>query len=457
METLAEKGLPRYQNAWKKIESVEKTGDRSLRLVFNEADSELPLIIGLRPILKKADWDGVNFAESSLRVPVGSGPYTIGAFEPGRFVTFQRNPDYWGRDLPLNRGVNNFDTIRYDYFVDSGVLFQAFTAGALSVYRESSPARWASEFDFPAVTSGDIVRAEIPHGRPSGMEGFVFNLRRPIFQEWRVRDALIHAFNFEFVNQTLNGGTFPRRTSYFSNSELAMGEGPADGRVLELLEPFAETLLPDALEAYGLPVSDGSPRNRSNMRRAAELLAEAGWTLTDGELRDGSGQPFAFNILLKNGQTEAVANVFVDALRQLGIKVGVQLVDQAQFNERLNDYDYDMIINAWDMSLSPGNEQMLYWGSAGVTEPGTRNYPGIDSPAAEAMIAAMLETRDREDFVAAVRALDRVLTTGRYVVPFWFSEVSFIAYKSDLAYPETLPVYGDWIGWLPEVWWHKQQ
>jgi peptide/nickel transport system substrate-binding protein len=296
METLAEKGLPRYQNAWKKIESVEQTGDRSLRLVFNEADSELPLIIGLRPILKKADWDGVDFAESSLRVPVGSGPYTIGAVEPGRFVTFQRNPDYWGRDLPLNRGVNNFDTIRYDYFVDSGVLFQAFTAGALSVYRESSPARWASEFDFPAVTSGDITRAEIPHGRPSGMEGFVFNLRRPTFQDWRVRDALIHAFNFEFVNQTLNGGTFPRRTSYFSNSELAMGEGPAEGRVLELLEPFAETLLPDALEAYGLPVSDGSPRNRSNMRRAAELLAEAGWTVTDGEMRDASGQPFAFNI-----------------------------------------------------------------------------------------------------------------------------------------------------------------
>jgi peptide/nickel transport system substrate-binding protein len=167
------------------------------------------------------------------------------------------------------------------------------------------------------------------------MEGFVFNLRRPIFEDWRVRDALIHAFNFEFVNQTLNGGTFPRRTSYFSNSELAMGEGPAEGRVLELLEPFAETLLPDALEAYGLPVSDGSPRNRSNIRRSAELLAEAGWTVTDGELRDGSGQPLAFNILLKNGQNEAVANVFVDALRQLGIKVGVQLVDQAQFNERL--------------------------------------------------------------------------------------------------------------------------
>ena len=455
METLAEEGQPRYRNAWEKVRSIEQTGERSFRLDFSEPDSELPLIIGLRPILKKADWEGVDFAQSSLRVPTGSGPYTIGAFEPGRYIRFERNPAYWGRDLPINRGLNNFDTIRYDYFVDSGVLFQAFTAGALSVYRESSPARWASEFGFPAVTSGAVVKAEIPHGRPSGMEGFVFNLRRPIFQDWRVRDALLHAFNFEFVNQTLNGGAFPRRASYFANSALAMGEGPAEGRVRELLEPFADSLLPDALEAYALPASDGSPRNRSNMRRAAQLLAEAGWTVQDGVLRDASGAPFAFDILLMNGQDEAVTNVFVDALRQLGIQVGVQLVDQAQYNERRNDYDYDMIINTWNMSLSPGNEQMLYWGSAGVSEPGTRNYMGVASPAAEAMIAHMLETRDEAEFVASVRALDRVLTTGRYVIPFGFPDVSYIAYKADLRHPEALPVYGDWIGWLPEVWWQE--
>ncbi|HRW14206.1 extracellular solute-binding protein [Amaricoccus sp.] len=455
METLAEEGQPRYRNAWEKVRSIDQTGERSFRLDFSEPDSELPLIIGLRPILKKADWEGVDFAQSSLRVPTGSGPYTIGAFEPGRYIRFERNPEYWGRDLPINRGLNNFDTIRYDYFVDSGVLFQAFTAGALSVYRESSPARWASEFGFPAVTSGAVVKAEIPHGRPSGMEGFVFNLRRPIFQDWRVRDALLHAFNFEFVNQTLNGGAFPRRASYFANSALAMGEGPAEGRVRELLEPFADSLLPDALEAYALPASDGSPRNRSNMRRAAQLLAGAGWTVQDGVLRDASGAPFAFDILLMNGQDEAVTNVFVDALRQLGIQVGVQLVDQAQYNERRNDYDYDMIINTWNMSLSPGNEQMLYWGSAGVTEPGTRNYMGVASPAAEAMIAHMLETRDEAEFVASVRALDRVLTTGRYVIPFGFPDVSYVAYKADLRHPETLPVYGDWIGWLPEVWWQE--
>jgi peptide/nickel transport system substrate-binding protein len=455
METLNEKGLPRYSNAWQKVSSVTRTGARSVRFEFDAADAELPLIIGLRPILKNADWDGIDFAESSLRVPVGSGPYVVGAFEPGRFVEFDRDPDWWGRDLAINRGVHNFDTVRHDYFADAGVLFQAFTAGALSVYRETNPQRWATDYGFPAAVSGEVVKAEIPHGRPTGMEGFVFNARRPIFADWRVRDALLHAFNFEFVNQALNGGGFPRRASFFANSPLAMGAGPAEGRARALLEPFAAELPPDALEAYALPASDGSERNRANMRRASALLEEAGWKAEGGVLRNAAGEPFTFEILLQSGQGEAAANLFVDALRQLGIEARVTIVDQAQYNERRNVYDYDMIIGAWAMSLSPGNEQTLYWGSDGVTTPGTRNYPGVASPAAEAAIAAMLATRDEAEFVAAVQALDRVLTTGRYVIPFWFSDVSRIAHKAQLAYPETLPVYGDWTGWLPEVWWMK--
>jgi peptide/nickel transport system substrate-binding protein len=455
METLNEKGLPRYSTAWQKVESVEQTGERSVRFAFNAADSELPLIIGLRPILKKADWEGVDFAASSLRPPVGSGPYVVGAFEPGRFIAFERDPDWWGRDLPFNRGQHNFDTVRYEYFTDAGVLFQAFTAGALSAYRELNPQRWANDYTFPAVASGEVVKAEIPHGRPSGMEGFVFNTRRPIFQDWRVREALIHAFNFEFVNATLNGGAFPRRASYFANSRLAMGAGPAEGRVRELLAPFTDTLTPDALEAYALPVSDGSQRNRANMRRATALLEEAGWTAQGGELRNAAGEAFAFEILLQGGQGEAAANLFVDALRQLGIAARVTIADQAHYTERRNVYDYDMILGAWAMSLSPGNEQTLYWGSEGVTTPGTRNYPGVDSAAVEAMIAALLATRDEAEFVAAAQALDRALTTGRYVIPFWFSDVSRIAHRAELAYPETLPVYGDWTGWMPEVWWMK--
>ena len=453
METLASEGLPRYANAWAKVAAVEAVGERTVRVTFNAPDAELPLIIGLRPILQKSDWEGVAFSDSSLRAPLGSGPYTIGAFEPGRFVRFERNLNYWGRDLPYNRGLHNFDTVRYDYFVDAGVLFQAFSAGEISVYREPNPVRWAEDFDFPAVRAGDVAKSEIPHGRPSGMRGFVFNTRKPVFADWRVRDALIHAFNYEFVNQTLNGGELPRRASYFANSELGMTAGRAEGRVRDLLAPFADSLTPDALDAYALPVSDGSSRNRANMRAAARLLEEAGWSVEDGVLRNAAGEAFGFEILLGDSGDEAVTNLFVDALRQLGISVTVQIVDSAQYNARVSEYDYDMIVNAWSMSLSPGNEQRLYWGGAGVTEPGTRNYMGMNSPAAEAMIDRLLETREREEFVAATQALDRILTTGRYVVPFWFSNVSYVAHDAALKHPEALPVYGDWIGWLPEVWW----
>ena len=455
MRTLAEKGLPRYSNSWDKIERIEKVGERGIRFVFTAPDAELPLLIGLRPILEKADWEGVDFAASSLRVPVGSGPYVIGDFEPGRRITLRRDPDYWGRDLPYNRGLNNFDEIRTEYFVDSGVLFQAFSAGELSVYRELDPARWRNAYDFAAVRSGEVVKSEIPHGRPSGMEGFVFNTRRPIFADWRVRDALLRAFNYEFISQTINGGPMPRRESYFSNSPLGMGAGPASEAVRALLAPFAARLVPDALDAYALPVSDGAPRNRANMRAAAEELRAAGWSVRDGRLVDAAGKPFRFEILLTTAQSEVPAGLFRDALRQLGIEARITLVDEAQYNARKADYDFDMIVNAWNMSLSPGTEQMLYWGRAGVTAPGTRNYPGVDSPAAEAMIREMVTTRDEAEFQAAVQALDRVLTTGRYVIPFWFQDRSLIAHKADLHYPEHLPVYGDWIGWLPEVWWQE--
>lgn len=453
METLSEKGLPKYSTAWEKVERVEQTGPRSLRIDFNAPDRELPLIIGLRPILKAADWEGTDFAQSSLRVPIGSGPYIVGGFEPNRSIDFDRDPDYWGRDLAFNRGLHNFDRIRYEYFVDAGVLFQAFTGGELSVYRELNPARWVGSYDFAAATSGEIVKAEIPHGRPSGVEGFIFNTRRAVFADWRVRDALLHAFNFEFANRTLNDGIYPRAASFFSNSALAMGEGPAEGRVRALLEPHAEALLPDAFDTYTLPASDGSERNRANMRKATAQLEAAGWKVEDGQRRNADGAPLSFEILLTSGKGEAVSNIFADALRQLGIGIEVTTVDQAQYVARRSVYDYDMILDAWNLSLSPGNEQTLYWGAGGVSQAGTRNYMGVDSPAVEAMIAAMLETEDREEYVAAVRALDRVLTTGRYVIPLWYSDVSRLAHKATLRHPETLPIYGDWIGWLPEVWW----
>ncbi|MEM9779600.1 MAG: extracellular solute-binding protein, partial [Pseudomonadota bacterium] len=405
-ETLADKGLPRYKTAWEKVSGYERVGERGIRFSFSEPDNELPLILGLRPILKPGDWEGRDFAESTLDVPTATGPYVVGDFEPGRFIEFVRNPDYWGKDLGFNRGRNNVDLIRYDYFADGDVIFEAFRAGEISTFRELNPAKWAREYDFPAVQDGRIVKSEVPHQRASGMEGFVFNTRRPQFQDWRVRDALIHAFNFEFVNQTLNGGVYPRRTSYFANSALAMDPGPAEGKVRELLEPFADDLLPGALEGYSLPVATDQ-RNRGGLRAATAQLEAAGWTVQDGVLRNADGAPLAFTITVTSTEHESVANLYVDALKRLGVQATVEMLDSAQYRERRNSFDYDVIINLWGLSLSPGNEQSLYWGSASATEPGSRNYIGVTSDAIDTMIQTMLSVEDQESFEAAVRAMDR--------------------------------------------------
>lgn len=459
METLGTEGNPRYAAAWKKIASMEQTGERSVRFTFNVEDRELPLILGLRPVLKKAQWEGKDFAEATMEVPVGSGPYTLASSELGVQVTYRRNPDWWGKDLPFNRGQWNFDEIRYDYYSNPQAIFEAFKAGQLSAYREANVSKWLSSYDFPAVQSGDVVKAEIPHGRPSGIEGFVMNTRRPLFADWRVREALILAFNFEFINQTLNGSLLPRIPSYFGNSFLGMEPGkPATGRELELLEPFKADLPPGAIEGYALPVSDGSQANRKNIRAAAALLEEAGWTVgDDGVLKNAAGEPFAFEILLVTGQDEmaSAAEVYIEALKALGITARLNKIDDAQYKERTNAYDFDMTHYIRSLSLSPGNEQLLYWGSAGVTEPGTRNWMGVNSPAVEAMIAAMLKSPSSEDFTAATRALDRVLTSGRYVIPIWYSDRSRLAFSADLKYPERIPLYGDWTGFLPDTWWYE--
>jgi len=457
-ETLGTQGSPRFASAWAKIARAEKTGPRTVRFTFNTADRELPLILGLRPILKKAQWDGKDFTVSSLDPIIGSGPYVVGPFEPGRFISYVKNPDWWGADLPFNRGQHNFDEVRYDYFGDGGVVFEAFKAGDITSYREANPAAWAGNYAFPAVQSGEVVLSEIPHQRPSGIDGFVFNTRREIFADWRVREALIQAFNFEFINQTLTGGVQPRITSYFSNSTLGMTPGaPAEGREKALLAPFADSLLPGALEGYALPVSDGSEANRKGIREATRLLQEAGWTVTDGVLTNASGTPFAFDILLVQGEDDmlSIASIYVEALKRLGIAVTVTSVDSAQYKERTNVYDFDMTHYIRSLSLSPGNEQTLYWGAAGVTEPGTRNWMGMNSPAAEAMIQTLLTATDPEEFTAATRALDRVLTSGRYVVPIWYSDISRIAHAKQLRYPDRLPIYGDWLGFQPDVWWYQ--
>lgn len=458
-EKLGVEGSPRYAAAWKKIAKAEKIGEYGVRFTFSEVDREMPLILGLRPILEKAQYEGKDFTESTLEAPIGSGPYTVGSFEAGSYVSFVKNPNWWGADLPFNRGQYNFDEVRYEYFGDGNVVFEAFKAGDITSFRESNPAKWATNYDFPSIQSGDVVKSEIPHQRPSGIEGFVFNTRRDQFKDWRVREALIDAFNFELVNQTLNGGALPRIQTYYSNSELGAKAGsPAEGKVLDLLTPFKDQLLPGAIEGYALPVSDGSEANRANVRAATALLEEAGYTVQDGVLKDAAGLPFTFEILLVNGadDTIAAASIYIEALKRLGIEAKLTTIDSAQYKERTTAYDFDMTYYSRSLSLSPGNEQTLYWGAAGITEPGTRNYMGMNSPAAEAMIQTMLSSTDRTDFIAATQALDRILITGRYVIPVWYSNISRIAHAKQLHFPAKLPIYGDWLGFQPEVWWYQE-
>jgi peptide/nickel transport system substrate-binding protein len=321
-------------------------------------------------------------------------------------------------------------------------------------------ARWDANYDFPRAQSGEIVKSVIPHQRPSGMTGFVMNTRQPVFQDWRVREALITAFNFEFINDTFTGGQQPRIESYFSNSPLGMVPGePASGRVLEFLAPFAADLPPGTIEGYALPVGDGTERNRAGTERALSLLAEAGWTLDDaGVMRNAAGEALTFEIMLETGSSEPekMIQIYAEALTKLGIAPTVVQVDGAQFNERITNYDFGMIYYRWALSPSPGNEQTIYWGSSGVAAPGSRNMMGVNSPAIDAMIRQLLTSEDQQDFRAAAEAIDRILTAGRYVIPIYQWSVARIAHDANLHFPEKIPLFGDFPGWQPDVWWCEE-
>jgi peptide/nickel transport system substrate-binding protein len=459
-EVLGTKGHLRYRGFWTQIEGIQATGPRSVRLTFAEGDREMALIAGLRPILKKAQWAGKDFADATLAdIPIGTGAYVVQDYEVGRHVTLRRNRDYWGRDLPFRRGTQNFDEMRIEFYGDGTVLFEAFKAGELTVMRETNAEKWAHQYDFPAVQRGDVIKSEIPHQRPSGMTGLVMNTRQPPFDDWRVREAMLLAFNFEYINDTMTGGAQSRITSYYSGSDLAMLPGPASGRVRDLLAPFADDLLPGTLAGYTLPVSDGTARNRKNLRQAVALLETAGWHIENGGLRNDNGAPFEFLVLLRKGDTamQTVIDIYTRALERLGITVRVDAVDDAQYTARLAAFDYDMTSFRRDLSLSPGNEQRLYWGSDGADTPGTRNLMGMRSAPADAMIDAMLISESNADFTDAVRALDRVLIAGRYVIPIWQFDIGRIAHNRNLRFPETLPIYGDRPGFLPDVWWYQEK
>ena len=458
-ETLGTVGHPRYLGFWSKVESLEQVGDRTVRFTFNVEDRELALLAGMRPILKKAQWEGVDFAESTTDiVPITSAPYVIEDFEPGRFVSLRRNPDYWGADVPFRRGTHNIDEVRLEFFGEETAAFEAFKVGEVNSNREFNVAKWEGQYNFPAITNGDVIKSVLPHQRPSGMTGFVMNTRRDQFADWRVRDAMLHVFNFEFINESMTGSQQPRITSYWSNSPLGMSSGPAEGRVKEFLAPFASELLPGALEGYSLPVADGSERNRAGTAAALAQMEAAGWTVQEGVMKNAEGTPFTFEILLAQGGSEnqAIIDMFVESLARIGVTPTVAVADSAQFKERTDAYEFDMTYYRRGVSLSPGNEQYSYYGSENADQPGGRNLMGVKSPAVDAMIGKLLTSESQDDFVAAVKALDRILTTGRYVLPIYQWNISRVAHAKELQYPDYIPIFGDWPGWQPDVWWYAE-
>jgi len=378
-------------------------------------------------------------------------------FELGRTVTLTRNPDYWGADIPFRQGTQNFDQLRIEHFGDATAAFEAFKVGEISAMREFNAEKWATQYDFPRVRDGEVILSEFPHLKPSGMTGLVMNTRRAPFDDWRVREALTLAFNFEYINDTMTGGKQPRITSYFSGSQLAMEGGAASDGVRALLEPFADDLPPLTLEGNPLPVSNGTARNRGNIRKAAAMLEEAGWTIEGGKLRNEAGTPLQITVLLRNGDTETgtVADLYAEMVSRLGIDLRIERVDDAQFQARTKALDFDMTHFRRALSLSPGNEQRLYWGSADADTQGTRNLMGVQSPAVDAMIDAILNARTRQEFLDATRALDRVLTSGRYVIPFWSFAVGRIAHARQMHAPDVIPIYGDGPEFMPGMWWYE--
>jgi peptide/nickel transport system substrate-binding protein len=379
----------------------------------------------------------------------------VSAIKPGGRIVYIRDARYWGRDLAVNRGQNNFDRIVYDYYRDTNASFEAFKAGLYDARPENDPGRWTTEYDFPAARDGRVVKAAFTTGMPSGMRALVFNTRRPVFADRRVREALTALFDFEWVNKTLYHGVYKRTESYFDNSELSSHGRAATGAERALLKPYPAAVSPEIMaNGYTAPKGDDAGQNRANRLRAITLLREAGYEIRAGRVVDTrGGQPLGFEILVATPADERLALVYANMVRRAGIDARVRFVDPSQYQGRLDAYDYDMIFNEWSQSLSPGNEQSFYWGSAAADERGTRNYMSVRSKAVDAMISALLSARTHEDFVAAVRALDRVLLSGNYVIPLFYSPDQWVAMWSKVKYPERTSLYG----YRSDTWWTEEK
>lgn len=448
--TLRQKGLPLYRSYYGDVSRVAQEGARGVRFYFKSSENrELPVILGQMPVLSKAYWTGKDFTKPTLKPPLGSGPYTIAAVSPGQSVVYTRVKNYWAADLPVNKGRYNVDTIRYDYYRDASIALEAFKAGDYDVRLENSAKNWATGYASPALSAGLIKKETIPNRLPSGMQGFGYNLRRSLFQDPRVREALAYAFDFNWENKNLFYGQYARTRSYFDNSELA-ATGVPQGEELKILEPFRKALPPELFTTeYDPPEYKNRQELRDGLEKALALLEKAGWHFKGGNLaNDETGQPFTFEILLNDAQLERVALPFVQNLKRIGITATVRLADSAQYQERMNNFNYDMTVVVIPESLSPGNEQRDFWGSAAADRKGSENLLGVKSKVIDALITALIHAQTRAELVAHTRALDRVLQYGYYVIPQFHLDAFRVAYWNKFRHPKIAPKYGlDFTTW----------
>ena len=453
---LRDKGRPNYRSYYSKVARAEAPDPLTVRFDFGGTqDRELPLILGLMPILPRHAVNPATFEETSMKAPLGSGPYRVSAVNPGVSVTLTRNPEYWGRDLPVNRGLWNFDEIRLDFYREANGYFEAFKRSLYDFRVEREPLRWHDGYDFPAARNGEVIRDTIKTGVPQPSEFLVFNTRRPVFADIRVRQALTLLFDFEWINRNYFFGLYGRAAGFFAGSELSAYGRAADDRELAFLKPYASQIPADILDGtFRLPVTDGSGRDRTSLREALNLLSQAGYDLDGTILRQRATRtPLTFEILVNTRDQERIALAFSRDLKRAGIEAKVRAVDAVQFDQRRLGYDFDMIQNRWDQSLSPGNEQFFYWGSEAAGNPGTRNYMGAHDPAIDAMINSMLAARDRSAFVSAVRALDRTLIAGFYAIPVFNIREQWLARWNRIERPGITAL----TGYLPETWWYRPQ
>lgn len=450
LETLRDHGRPNHHTYYSQVTKIEKLSPRAVKLTFGAtADRELPLILGLLPVLPRHWFVGRAFDRPGLDIIPGTGPYRVESVNPGRSITYRRDPNYWGRDLPINRGRYNFDRIRYDYFRDDDMALEAFKAGAIDFRAETSPRKWASAYEGDALRQGRIVKRVLPNGLPAGLNGMVFNTRRPVFRDIRVRAALVEAFNFEWLNQKLFFGAYSRTMGVFDNSELSAPLAPGADE-MKLAAELGASKHPALMRPLKPPPSsDPADGGRGNLAKAKAALDALGYRLKAGVLNGPDGRPFRFEIMLDDPSNLRVAQQYARDLARLGIAAEARLVDAAQYQERMTTYDFDMAVYFWGQSLSPGNEQAFYWGSAAADRPGTRNYMGVKDPLIDRLVGRITAARTRAELVTATRLLDRVLRAGIYVIPLYHLKGDRVAYWRRIAMPSSTPL----TGYAFETWW----